>query len=134
MMKIIASGWEKVFSRRSPMVMASFSRNAAACLRKFHKDIEARGRQAGAGIAGLHMLQQQVVNYENLLKDLSTSVKDSINTNQKEINREFVPVIEQAMEAAYEQCVAERGKLPCTVRNTKTVVNSWIQELEAMPE
>lgn len=102
------------------MVMASFSRNAAACLRKFHKDIDSRARQVGAGIAGLHMLQQQVVNYENLLKDLSATVRDSINTRQKEVNREFVPVIEQAMQAAYEQCVAERGKLPCPVRTTRT--------------
>lgn len=116
------------------MVMASFSRNAAACLRKFHKDIESRARQIGAGIAGLHMLQQQVVNYENLLKDLSTTVKDTINTNQKEINREFVPIIEQAMEPAYEQCAAERGKLPCSVRNAKTVMNSFEKELGAMPE
>ena len=122
MMKIIASGWDKVFSRRSPMVMASFSRNSANCLRKFHKDTEARARQAGIGIAGLHMLQQQVVNYENLLKDLSASTKETINSNQKEINREFVPVIEQAMEVAYEQCNAERGELPCLdpIRQTRT--------------
>lgn len=92
------------------MVMASFSRNAATCLEKFHNDIEARARQIGAGITGLHMLGQQIANYENLLKDLSTNVKDTINNNQKEINREFVPVIEQAMVVAYEACVEERGK------------------------
>ena len=92
------------------MVTASFARNAAACLKNFHNDIEARVRQIGTGVAGLHMLNQQVGNYENLLKDLSTTVKDTINNNQKEINREFVPVIERAMEAAYEACVEERGK------------------------
>ena len=96
------------------MVMASFARNTAACLKKFHKDIEARARQIGTGIAGLSMLLQQVGNYENILKDLSTAVKDTINTNQKEINREFVPVIEQAMAAAYEACVEERGKPRCS--------------------
>ena len=99
------------------MVMASFARNAAACLKKFHKDIEARARQIGTGIAGLHMLQQQVGNYENVLKDLSASVKETINTNQKEINRQFVPIIEQAMAAAYEACVEERGKRPCAFRS-----------------
>ena len=104
----------RAFSRRSPMVMASFARIAAACLKKFHKDIEARARQIGSGMAGLHMLQQQVGNYENLLKDLSAAVKDIINTNQKEINREFVPVIEEAMAAAYEACVEERGKPSCS--------------------
>ena len=106
------------------MVMASFARNAAACLKKFHKDIEARARQIGTGIAGLSMLQQQVGNYESILKDLSTLVKDTINTNQKEINREFVPVIEQAMAAAYEACVEERGKPRCSHPNGHRLIRT----------
>ena len=106
------------------MVMASFARNAAACLKKFHKDIEARARQIGTGIAGLSMLQQQVGNYESILKDLSTAVKDTINTNQKEINREFVPVIEQAMAAAYEACVEERGKPRCSHPNGHQLIRT----------
>lgn len=91
------------------MVMASFVRNSASCLKQFHRDIEARARSIGAGIAGLHMLQQQVGVYESLLKDLSITIKDTIDATQKEINREFVPVIEQAMQDAYETCVNERG-------------------------
>ena len=118
------------------MVTASFARNAAACLKKFHKDIEARARQVGTGIAGLSMLQQQVGNYESILKDLSTAVKDTINTNQKEINREFVPVIEQAMAAAYEACVEERGKPRCSNPNghqlTKTGTGSFARMKAAM--
>ena len=132
MMKAIASGWEKVFSRRSTMVMASFSRNSANCLQKFHKDIEVRARQAGIGIAGLHMLQQQVGNYENILKDLSASTKETINSNQKEINREFVPVIEQAMQDAYEQCNAESGELPCLDPSRKTRTH-WYRYRELCP-
>ena len=118
------------------MVTASFARNAAACLKKFHKDIEARARQIGTGIAGLSMLQQQVGNYESILKDLSTAVKDTINTNQKEINREFVPVIEQAMAAAYEACVEERGKPRCSHPNghwlTRTGTGSFARMKAAM--
>ena len=118
------------------MVMASFARNSAACLKKFHKDIEARARQIGTGIAGLSMLQQQVGNYESILKDLSTAVKDTINTNQKEINREFVPVIEQAMAAAYDACVEERGKPSCSHPNiyqlTRTGTGSFARMKAAM--
>ena len=118
------------------MVMASFARNSAACLKKFHKDIEARARQIGTGIAGLSMLQQQVGNYESILKDLSTAVKDTINTNQKEINREFVPVIEQAMAAAYDACVEERGKPSCSHPNiyqlTRTGTGSFARMKLAM--
>lgn len=109
-MKILASGWEKTFTRRMPMVMASFSRNASTPLRKFHRDIEARARQVGSSIAGLHMLENQVSAYESILKDLSNATKEYINATQRDINREFTPVIEQAMATAYEQCVEERGK------------------------
>lgn len=109
MMKILASGWEKTFARRLPMVMATFGRKAASQLKKFHSDIESRARKIGSSIAGLSMLQHQISTYESILKDLSNSAKDTINTKQKDINREFVPVIERAMIMAYEQCVNESG-------------------------
>ena len=100
------------------MVMVTFGRHAASALKKFHRDIEARARKIGAGIASLSMLQQQVSVYETILKDLSTTAKDTINTHQKEINREFTPVIERAMQTAYQQCVDERGKSPCPTLKT----------------
>lgn len=109
MMKVLASGWEKTFSRRSPAVMANFSRNAGSILRDFHRDVDARARKVGSGLAGLHMLQQQVRVYDDILKDLSNTIRDTINAQQKEANREFTPVIERAMANAYTQCVDESG-------------------------
>ena len=109
MVKQIAAGWEKTFSRRTPVVVGAFARHAATCLKKFHHDIDTRARKAGAGIAGLSMLQQQVGVYEAIFKDLSSTVKDTILAHQKEINREFVPVIMAQMESAYETCVNESG-------------------------
>lgn len=92
------------------MVMSSFIRRAANLLREFHHDVDGRARKVGAGIAGLHMLQQQLGVYETILKDLTGTVKDTVNSGQKEINREFAPVIARAMIAAYEACVNESGK------------------------
>lgn len=92
------------------MVMSSFVRRAANLLREFHHDVDGRARKVGAGIAGLSMLQQQLGVYETILKDLTGTVKDTINNGQKEINREFTPVIARAMIAAYEACVNESGK------------------------
>lgn len=109
MMKVLASGWEKTFSRRSPAVMASFSRNAGSILRDFHRDVDTRARKVGSGLAGLHMLQQQVRVYDDIFKDLSNTMRDNINAQQKEVNREFTPVIERAMAGAYIQCVDESG-------------------------
>lgn len=102
MMKIHASGWEKAFSRRLPMVMAGFSRKAASSLRKFHHDIEARACKMGSSIAGFHMLRDQVSAYENILKDLSTSIREHVNATQKDVNREFTPIIERAMVRLFE--------------------------------
>lgn len=56
------------------------------------------------------MLQQQLQVYEDIFKDLAATTKDALNTQQKDINREFVPVIETAMTAAYDVCTAESGK------------------------
>ena len=93
------------------MVMANFVRYTTSALRKFHRDIEARARKVSGGTAGLSMLQQQVSVYETILKDLSMMAKDIISTAQKDINRDFAPIIERAMLPAYEQCVNECGKV-----------------------
>ncbi len=91
--------------------MAGFARNAAKLLKDFHCDIDNRARKVGAGIAGLSMLQQQLQVYENILKDVSNTAKETVNTTQKDINREFTPVIEEAMLWAYETCTAECGMI-----------------------
>jgi len=129
MMKVLAPGWEKyvldpqtmartkrlpkslrAFSRRAPAVTASFARNAATLIKDFHREIEMRARHNGANIAGLHMLQQQLRVYEEIFKDLANTVRETINTQQKDINREFIPVITAAMEPAYNACVEENGR------------------------
>lgn len=121
MIKQLAAGWEKTFSRRIPVVTQAFARNAAARLKTFHHDIEARARKIGAGIAGLSMLSQQVPAYEAIFKDFSSSVKETILAHQKEINREFVPVIAQHMEDAYDACTNESG--PGTFARMKAIMN-----------
>ena len=126
MMKHLVPGWEKAFSRRVQVVLTIFVRNAATCLKKFHRDIDARARRAGASIAGLSMLQQQVGAYESIIKDLSSTVKDTIMASQKEINREFVPVIMDNMEPAYEACTNESG--PGSYIRMKSAMNGHVAQ------
>ena len=87
-----------------------FVRNAANFLKEFHRDVEGRTRKINSGVVGLHVLQQQLGMYETLFKDLTTTVRKTINNIQKKINREFTPVITRAMVAAYEACTNENGK------------------------
>lgn len=104
------TGASRTFSRRSPAVLASFARNAGALIKTFHGEVEIHARQNGSSIAGLHMLQQQLRVYEEIFKDHSNAVKDTISAQQKEINREFIPVIATAMGPAYDACTVESGK------------------------
>ncbi len=87
MLKILAAGWEKMFTRQTPRFIAAFVRNAAELLKSFHRDIDTRAREIGLGIAGLHALKQQLSVYENILKDVSKEAADTVNNRQKEINR-----------------------------------------------
>lgn len=89
--------------------MTVFTREASKLLTEFHRDVNFRASKVGAGVAGLRILQQQLAVYENIIKDLASTVKGNITTAQKDINREFTPVIERAMTAAYDACVAEAG-------------------------
>ncbi|MCJ1479498.1 hypothetical protein MMC13_008184 [Lambiella insularis] len=109
MLKVLSSGWERIFTRRSPTVLATMTKNASNLLKAFHHDIDSRARKNGASVAGLHMLSQQLQVYEDIVKDLAATTKDFVSNQQKEINREFVPAIGRAMAAGYDACNNETG-------------------------
>ncbi|MCJ1384792.1 hypothetical protein MMC17_007910 [Xylographa soralifera] len=125
MLKVLAGGWERTFTRRSPAVLSGLAKNAGNLFKAFHRDIDARARKTGASVAGLHMLQQQLQVYEDIFKDLSATTKESIDNQQKDINREFVPVIEKAMAEAYEVCTNERGS--GSYARMKTAMNAHVE-------
>lgn len=109
MIKIIAPGWEKVFTRRVTSVLNNFTKSIPAILLKFHREIEDRARKIGTGLGSLAMLSHQITVYEQVIKDAAASTKDMIIARQKDINREFTPVVERMMQPSYEWCEAERG-------------------------
>lgn len=101
--------YHRTFSRRIPLALMTFTRNTSNKLKGFHEDVNVRAQKTGAGLSRLHMLRQQLDVYENIFKDLANMVRDNINKIQREINREFTPVIERAMSDAYVACVNECG-------------------------
>jgi hypothetical protein len=110
MIKVLATGWERVFARGVPQAMSSFARDAGKVLKKFHKEVEFQAHTNGTGIAGLSMLSQQLHIYESMFKDIVGVALEAITSEQREINREFTPVIAAAMEDAYVACTNENGK------------------------
>ncbi|KAL8800856.1 MAG: hypothetical protein Q9182_004876 [Xanthomendoza sp. 2 TL-2023] len=125
LIKLIAPGWEKVFTRRVQSVMTNLTKTVPAVLKKFHRDIEDRARKIGTGLASLSMLSHQITVYEQVLKDAAASTKDVIITRQKDINREFTPVIERAMIPSYEWCEAERG--PGQYKRMKVYMKDYVE-------
>lgn len=109
MMKILAAGWEKTFSRRTPSILAGFVRDATESLKHFHHNIDQRARKIGLGIAGLHALKQQLSVYDNILKDIAKEATETVSRSKKDINREFIPVIQQEMGGAYQRCLEQHG-------------------------
>ncbi|KAL8765481.1 MAG: hypothetical protein Q9209_007452 [Squamulea sp. 1 TL-2023] len=109
MLKIIAPGWDRAFSRLLPPVMASFAAETMAVIRSFHKEVDGRARKLGASIAKLSTLQNSLSVYNGIFKDHAGVVKDNICAAQRDINRKFVPVIQEALGRAYTACMEERG-------------------------
>lgn len=71
--------------------------------------MENRTREKGTGAARLNMLGQQLDQYSATFGDLCSQAVTSLNEGQREINREFVPAITEAMEPAYSMAAEERG-------------------------
>lgn len=107
--KQLASAWEKAFQRRLPQVLQAFTKAGGNLLKSFHAAVEARCLEKGHGASRIGLLKNQLNVYQELFKDLATSMVEQINNEQREINRQFTPVIAQIMEHAYTVCTEERG-------------------------
>jgi hypothetical protein len=110
MIKILATSWERAFARSIPNVLSQYARSVGQVLRSFHADVETRARANSAGIASLGMLMQQLQIYEAIFKDIVAISLEAINKQQREINREFTPVVAAAMQFAYSTCENEHGE------------------------
>ncbi|KAK3723591.1 hypothetical protein LTR37_001843 [Vermiconidia calcicola] len=107
--KHLATVWEKMFQRRIPHILQSFTKAGTDLLKKFHAVVEARCREKGHGVSRIGLLGNQLTAYQAIFNDLSQAMVGQINESQREINREFTPVITAMMEQAYQQCSDERG-------------------------
>lgn len=128
MLKVLAPGWERTFSRRVPSVLEGLARGASALLDTFHREVEARAARAGASHASFQMLKHQLPTYKQTFKDLAVESRNIIANEQKEINRAFVPVVTEAMSQVYDDCEAERG--PGQFMRMKALMTRWIHEAQ----
>jgi hypothetical protein len=79
-------------------------------MRNLHQEVESRAIRNGASAASFHILKQTISGYKETLKDVANASRNLITEKQRDINREFTPVITEHMLDAYAGCVAEHGK------------------------
>lgn len=126
MLQSIANPWEKCFSRRVPSVLNGLSITVGNLLAQFHKDVETRAVRNGSSQISFHMLSQQLENWKATFRDLATTMRARINEQSKEINRQFVPVITDAMLQAYDDCESEVG--PGQFLRMKNIMTRHVDE------
>ncbi|KAL1618669.1 hypothetical protein SLS54_007105 [Diplodia seriata] len=109
MIKQIATGWERAFQRALPAQLDKFKKMTLEVLTNFHNTVTMRARELGVSTVAVAALSRQLNSYEPFLKGQVESIKAMMTTIQREVNREFTPVIAAAMEHAYHMCLTEHG-------------------------
>ena len=116
------------------MVLSQFASAAGQALTSFHRDVEARAHGNGASIASIGMLNQQLRIYEGIFKDIVDISSHAINAQQRDINREFTPVVAAVMRVAYDYCENSSGESGRTEHRLNNSHAKRIQGLAVMPE
>ncbi|PCG92705.1 Hypothetical protein PENO1_087350 [Penicillium occitanis (nom. inval.)] len=108
-MKAVAPGWEKIFSRRVHTIFNNAGSEIANLLKKFHDTVYKEITQATGPLGSLHMLSQQLRIYQQSIKELFNQQVMDMSMQSRDINRMFEPVIVEVMVPVYAICVEERG-------------------------
>lgn len=107
--KQLAGVWERTFQQRIPSALGGFIKACKVDLDMFHDDVATNVPGAAANPTGLNMLSQQKRTHQNMLDAAPNFIRASITESQRQANRGFTPVVQQAMQPAYDACARERG-------------------------
>lgn len=114
-LKAVAPGWEKIFSRRINTMLNNAGSEIAEFLKKIHDSISNQVTQATGPVGSLHTLSQQLRVYQQVVKEAFQVQTGEVAAQSRDINRMFEPVITEEMHPAYVTCAEERGM---TLRNS----------------
>lgn len=105
----LANAWDRVFTKYIPQTLEEFSQDARLMLDNFHSTYSAR---MGSKLheTDINLLQSQIRIRHEAFKDMIAVFKATMDTSQKEANREFTPVITRTLTQAYLDCRQESGK------------------------
>lgn len=79
-------------------------------LKNFHEKMASRPELQKCKQAALGILENQYKSHEANLKDMVSTLKASIQAEQRQASRAFQPEIQKEMAKAYTQCAQEKGE------------------------
>lgn len=106
----LVGAWERTFQQRIPSALRKIIGASKVVLDEFHNDVATNVPGAAANPAGMDMLGQQKRTHQKMLDSAPNLIGAKITESQREANRGFTPVIQAAMQPAYDACASERGE------------------------
>lgn len=122
--KPLAGPWERVFQRLIPAALDGLVRKSTAIIETFHLDALGGVQDSGRNPAGINMLSQQLRMQAAALSGMNIPFKAVVTDKQRDANREFTPIIQQAMQQGYTICVDEQG--PGSYARMKAAMQSHV--------
>ncbi|KAL8869331.1 MAG: hypothetical protein Q9174_004351 [Haloplaca sp. 1 TL-2023] len=126
MLRIILPAWERVFSRRVPQILQSFTQRANQLLTEFHEQARHRAQELGRGTENLDRLFVQLETWQVIFENHTNGLKAAIKHSQKNANREFVPVVRAALRVTYDHCAVQRG--PGSLVRIKDIMHAGVDD------
>ncbi|KAF3022453.1 hypothetical protein E8E14_009036 [Neopestalotiopsis sp. 37M] len=99
----LANAWDRVFTKHIPKTIEWFSRDSRDILDSFHSNYCVR-MELKLNESDMHLLHSQIRIRQEAFKDAVVIFKATVDTLQKEANREFIPVIKRTLTQAYLDC------------------------------
>lgn len=107
--KRLTKGWASAFQNKFPQAFATLTESCNKILQTFHHDVEGRLESDDLNTSGLGVLQTQIDAHKQQFSDLQQALLATMTEHQRQANREFGPIIEDAMQPAYQACKTASG-------------------------
>lgn len=108
-LKKIATDWDQAFGHLIPTALDRLVAAFGQGLREFHSTMSSRAELEKSKMASLRILGQQITNYEASMQEKVVSMKATLQEEQRQASRTFLPEIKKQMEKTYEQVASEKG-------------------------
>jgi len=121
--------WERCFGRNWKTIIGEMVVQCTSYVDIFHAHFKDNAEDLHVPLDILALLDRQQGNFHASLKSVATAATAQLAAKQREINREFTPVIAAAMNPVYTLVVDERG-VGCFKRMKKHMQNHVEREKE----